>query len=308
MGARIESATAWRAHGPLAPGALSLCDTTARACLTHTGHRAWELDLLVHAGLYKERNLAEPAFAALIQEDIGANPGHPPRPQRHGTFSFDVMNGGCGVVSALQLIDGFVAAGSARLAMVVAADVDPEPSTSHGFPFPPVGGAVLLGHVDGDEGFVRFEQHTFPEHAGLFESRVAFEPGSGGLFGSRGHPALEVREDPGFASACVVRASAVTSEFLARAGLRPAAVDLLIASAYPPRFSRDVARSLGLGPAQVPELAPDLASAHTAGPIAALATAMDSGQFARARNVLFVTAGAGITVALALYRRGEVRP
>jgi 3-oxoacyl-[acyl-carrier-protein] synthase-3 len=304
MGARIETAIARRARGgPLAPGALGLCDATARACLDRAGFRADELDLLVHAGLYKERNLAEPAFASLVQEDIGANPGHPPRPGHHGTFSFDVMNGGCGALSALQLVDGFVGRGSARLAVVVAADVDPAPRTSHGFPFPPVGGAALLRHVDGGEGFTRFEQHTFAEHAELFEARVSFAPGRGWLFPMHGHPRLEVREDPRFAGVCTAHAIDVARGFLDRAGLRVADVDLLIAGAYPRRFARDVAIGLGLGPRQLPELDGELSGAHTAGPLAALATAIDGGMFARARNVLFVTAGAGITVAVALYRR-----
>jgi 3-oxoacyl-[acyl-carrier-protein] synthase III len=40
---------------------------------------------------------------------------------------------------------------------------------------------------------------------------------------------------------------------------------------------------------------------HTAGPVVALEGAMQSGQFAGARNVLFATVASGITVGLALY-------
>jgi hypothetical protein len=35
--------------------------------------------MLITAGVYHDEILSEPAFASLIQEDIGANPGHPPR-------------------------------------------------------------------------------------------------------------------------------------------------------------------------------------------------------------------------------------
>ena len=41
--------------------------------------------------------------------------------------------------------------------------------------------------------------------------------------------------------------------------------------------------------------------AHTAGPIVALDAAMESGQFAAARTILFATVGAGIVVGVALY-------
>ena len=44
-----------------------------------------------------------------------------------------------------------------------------------------------------------------------------------------------------------------------------------------------------------------LGRVHTAGPVAAFEAATESGQLANARNVVFATVGAGITVGLALY-------
>ena len=64
--------------------------------------RQADVDMLINAGIYREDNMGEPALAALIQEDIGANRGQPPI-GGHGTFSFDLMNGTCGVISAIQL-------------------------------------------------------------------------------------------------------------------------------------------------------------------------------------------------------------
>jgi 3-oxoacyl-[acyl-carrier-protein] synthase III len=300
MGARIESAAALRARrGPLAGGALHLADTAARDCLARAGRHAEEIELLVNAGLYKDHNLAEPALASIIQEDIGANPGHPPRRRHHGTFSFDVLNGGCGVLSALQLVDAFVGPGTAQLGLVVAADSDPERRYSRGFGFPPVGGAVLLGHGDGPEGFERFSFKSFPEDAGLFEVRVLFDPKEG----RHGQSLLEVHEDPRFAARCLEHAAGVTLGFMDAARLRPADVDLLIASPYPPGFAVELASAVHIHTDRLPELPAALTGAHTAGPIAVLTSAIDSGRLAQARNVLFVAVGAGITVGVALYRR-----
>jgi 3-oxoacyl-[acyl-carrier-protein] synthase III len=47
----------------------------------------------------------------------------------------------------------------------------------------------------------------------------------------------------------------------------------------------------------------DLDGAYTTGPIAALQAAIKSGRLAEAENALLLAAGAGITVALALYRQ-----
>jgi 3-oxoacyl-[acyl-carrier-protein] synthase III len=96
----------------------------ARRALDLAGLAAADIDLLVDAGLYHDRNLGEPALAALIQEDIGANP-EDPHAGGHGTFSFDVANGPCGMFTELQVVDGFLRAGTVRHALVVASDADP---------------------------------------------------------------------------------------------------------------------------------------------------------------------------------------
>ena len=68
--------------------------------------------------------LGEPALAAMIQQDIGANP-EDPHANAHGTFSFDISNGACGVLAALQIVDGFMKSRAIDCALVVASDADP---------------------------------------------------------------------------------------------------------------------------------------------------------------------------------------
>src|SRR5579864_7241559 len=102
MGTRIEAVTAVTSRGLRKPSARRLADAAARACLARAGKQPGDVDMLINAGVYREDNMGEPALAALIQEDIGANPGQPPVGGR-GTFSFDLMNGTCGVISAIQL-------------------------------------------------------------------------------------------------------------------------------------------------------------------------------------------------------------
>ena len=114
-----------------------------------------ELDLLINAGVYHDKLMNEPALASLIQEDIEANPDRDPE-AAHGTFSFDISNGACGLLTGIHLVDGLLASGTVHLGMVVASDTDPEPGVSEGFMFPPVGGAVLLSADDSRMGFTAF--------------------------------------------------------------------------------------------------------------------------------------------------------
>lgn len=301
MGTCIEAAATARPRGRVfGRGARGLSDAAANSCLERAHRAPDELDLLINAGLYKDGNMAEPALASIIQDDIGANRGSPPRIGHHGTFSFDVANGGCGVITAAQLADGFVGSGRAHVGLIVAADADPSPRTSKRFPFRPAGGAVLLAHTPRDAGFHHFEIRTFPAQAPLFEIDLRWDPSAG--LAHRGRNVLEVYEAPGFAESCVEHACEVARGVLAQAALTPGDIDLVIASQYPRHFATQVAGRLGIPVDRIPHVADDLAGAHTAGPIAALEAAIESKRFAHARHTLFVTAGAGITIGAALYR------
>jgi 3-oxoacyl-[acyl-carrier-protein] synthase-3 len=297
MATRIKAVATEHHRGRvLGRGALHLTDAAARSCLERGHCDGAELDLLINTGIYRDHNLAEPALASIIQDDLGVNRGHPPKFGHHGTFSFDLSNGGCGVVTALQLADGFVGCGTARFALIVAGDADPAPHTTRGYPFAPAGGAMLLEYVPGETGFLGFAIRTFPE-AGLFESNMRWDEAAGILH--QGRNVVEFVESPQFALRCLDHGVAVARELLASVGVGIADVGLLISSQYPADFATSLARRLELPSDRVPRVAPELERTHTAGPIAALEAADGSA----ARHTLFVTAGAGPTIAAALYRR-----
>jgi 3-oxoacyl-[acyl-carrier-protein] synthase-3 len=282
MGVRIDTAATSLPHGRFGRGALHLTDAAARSCLARAHVGPAELGLIVNVGLYKDHGIAEPALASIIQDDIDSV---------HGAFSFDLLAGGCGLVSAAYLLDGFVGSGAVQCALVVAGDADPDPRhPAHRFPYAAAGGALLLRHDDGATGFRRFVFRTFPEHAAQLDASLRWRDG---------RSVLDVYESPSFAPACIEHGITVARVLLGE--LAPTDVDLVIASQLPSGFGAAVARGLGIPPERVPRIDDALARAHTAGPIAALEAAIATHQLARARNVLFVTAGAGITIGAALY-------
>ena len=62
-------------------------------CAQRAKRTAEQVDLLINAGVYNDKGTGR-AIAALIEEDIGANPEQQPGTGQ-GTFSFEVRNGGC---------------------------------------------------------------------------------------------------------------------------------------------------------------------------------------------------------------------
>lgn len=304
MGARIESASALTSHGLRRPTARRLADAAARTCLAHAGRQPRDTDMLINAGIYREDNMCEPALAALVQEDIGANRTQSPA-GRHGTFSFDLINGTCGVINAIQIEAGLLRSGVIRLGAIVASDVDPNLKDPGSAPFRPTGGALLLGWDDSIAGFTDFAMETFPEYEDLFFSGLVWEQRRLRLvpWGARGQSHMVIHEKPGYQDRLVDCAEEATRRFLRRLGMGVDDIDLLVPAPTLPHFLDPLRTRLGIPGDRVAYVTEDLAGAYTTSPIAALQAAIKSGRLGEARHMVMLAAGAGITVALALYRQ-----
>jgi 3-oxoacyl-[acyl-carrier-protein] synthase-3 len=304
MGTRIEAASALTSHGLRKPTARRLADAAVRACLAHAGKEPGDVDMLINAGIYREDNMGEPALAALIQEDIGANLGQPPLGGR-GTFSFDLINGTCGAISAIQLESGLLRSGVIRLGAIVTSDVNPNLKNPGAPLLRPTGGAMLLGWDDNLAGFTDFYAETFPEYEGLFVSGLVWQERRGLRVSRRatGQHQMVVEENSGYQARLVECAEEATRRFLRRVGMGMGEVDLLVPAPSSPDFLDALRVRLGVPSDRVAYIPEDLEGAYTTGPIAALQAAMRSGRLGEARNTLMLAAGAGITVALALYRQ-----
>lgn len=259
---------------------LRLADEAARACLERAGRDPHGVDLLVNAGLYHDRLLGEPALAAIVQDDIEANP-EDPHGDEHGTFSFDVANGACGMLTGLQVADGFLRSGTIRHALVVASDADPGRRLAPGFPYPPAGAAILCGWDDGPGGLSDVRFATRPVDGGGQRAVVAWE---------QRRNRLSIAEEAEFLRDAAALATEVAAACLDEHHLPADEVDLLVANPLRPDYLDRLAGDLGV-PADRVVRVPDRADAHTA----ALGVALDEGQrsaaWPRAGTVLLVSAG-----------------
>ncbi len=304
MGARIESASALASHGLRKPNARRLADAAARTCLAQAGRQPWDADMLINAGIYREDNMCEPALAALVQDDIGAN-GTQSTAETHGTFSFDLINGICGVINAIQIESGLLRSGVIRLGAIVASDVDPNLKDPGSAPFRPTGGALLLGWDDSIAGFTDFSTETFSEYEDLFRSGLVWEKRRPRLvpWRARGQNRMVIHEEPGYPDRLVDCAEEATRRFLRRLGMAIDDIDLFVPAPISTDFVDPLRTRLGIPGDRIAYVTEDLAGAYTTGTIAALQAAIKSGRLGEARHTLIVAAGAGITVAHALYRQ-----
>jgi 3-oxoacyl-[acyl-carrier-protein] synthase-3 len=255
--------------------------------LQRAGREPDDVDLLINTGIYRDKNLAEPALAALIQEDVGANP-EDPHDDAHGTFSFDISNGTCGVLTALQIVDGFLRSHTINCALVVASDANPGRGMSEHFPFSPVGAALLCDWSDDDFGLGRVHWVNVPDDGENFRATVGLEDARNVLRFS-GSAAM----DEQFAAA----GAQVARNCLQEASLELSDVDIIVAAPARHAYRAALAAQLAI-PVERITVADD-ESMHTASLVAALRSAAE--ELPPGARVLLIAAGAGVTAGAALY-------
>lgn len=272
--------------------ALHLAVTAAKRCLHAAGRDADDIDLLVNAGVYRDKNLGEPALAALIQEDIGANP-EDPHDDAHGTFSFDVANGTCGILTGLQIVDGFLRSSTIGCAVITASDADPGHGLSQHFPFSPVGAALLCNWTDDDYGLGPVSWANDPDDGESFRATVGSE---------NAHNVLRFRESPAFDERLAAAAAQAVRDCLHDSGLTLSDIDVIIAAPGRRRYHAALATALEFSPERIVVAADE--KTHTASLAVALERALN--RLPIGARVILVAAGAGVTAGAALYREPPI--
>lgn len=272
--------------------ALQLAVSAANSCLQDARRDADAVDLLVNAGIYRDKNLAEPALAALIQEDIGANP-EDPHGDTHGTFSFDISNGTCGILTGLQIVDGFLRSHTIRCALITASDADPGRGMSEHFPFSPVGAAVLCRWTDDDYGLGRIRWFNAPDDGDDFQAAVGSDDARN---------VLRFEESPVLDERLAATAAQAARNCLSDSGLTLADIDVIIAAPARHGYRAALARHLDVPPERI--VVANDEKMHTASLAAAMQQALEP--LPTGARAMVVAAGAGITAGAALYREPPV--
>ena len=272
--------------------ALHLAVSAAKSCLHDARRDADDVDLLVNAGIYRDKNLGEPALAALIQEDIGANP-EDPHGNAHGTFSFDISNGTCGILTGLQIVDGFLRSHTINCALITASDADPGRGMSEHFPFSPVGAALLCNWTDDDYGLGRVSWVNEPDDGENFQATVGSEDARN---------VLRFRESPALDERLATTAAQAVRNCLLDSALTLSDIDVIVAAPARHGYRAALATQLDVAPERI--VVAEDEKMHTASLAAALKQALNHPP--TGARVMVVAAGAGITAGAALYHEPPI--
>jgi 3-oxoacyl-[acyl-carrier-protein] synthase-3 len=218
----------------------------ARAAIRAAGLEPEQIDALINTGVYRDSNMVEPAMAALIQKKTGI--GLEYQTGRTPSYSFDLMNGACGVLNAVQVSTALLMTGSARHVVVVSGDTHPslDPDTALGLPFSCVGAAMLPEHTDEEAGFGELRVASSAENSapeGFATIRGAESSGRG---------AITIERPPDPAATLLPYAVQAANDVLAAERLDRERT-ILVTSRPAPGFGKLLGQSVGIADIAAPD-------------------------------------------------------
>jgi 3-oxoacyl-[acyl-carrier-protein] synthase-3 len=284
-------------------GSIKLSARAAKHCIRESGTDPCDIGLIINTGIYRYKNTGEPAIAALIQKRIGANSFGQNRADddsdnRKTTFSFDLNNGGCGWLTGIEIIDGFLRTGQINYGMIVTGDSEPFQGSSENFNFESAAAAVILSRSEEPGGFSLFRSYSYPSFSKELISNTHFGK-MNGRWGKRN--ILSVRQKDTYPDLCIDCAEESLKKFLDESGLSIREIDLIISSQSPAGFLKGLIKRTGMDNRFADIAGTGHKEFHTAGPAIALKKVWDEKRFKTSKNIIFLTIGSGINVSAALY-------
>ncbi|MBU1172169.1 MAG: hypothetical protein KKD44_21650 [Proteobacteria bacterium] len=266
------------------------------ACINAAGIDKRDIGLVLNIGIYRNDNIFEPANAPFIQKGLGINLAYSEKAKT--SFSFDILNGACGFMNAVQVAGAVLGSKKVKYALIVSSDVHPSRKKVADFPYRNMGAAALLEWSDDPlKGFQEILSRT--SRNGSY-GQEAFVDTS--LSGAREQ--MNIRQsDKYFDHLIHFAAKTITDlydEYRSKHDIRLA--DLTFLTSQPIRnFGNLVLQAAGMNGNPVSCLHDKYGNSHSSALTMAYHEAKASGQIKQGDQSVFIGAGDGLTVSAGLY-------
>lgn len=280
---------------------IDLAVEAGNECIETSGIDKTDIEVLISIGVYRDDNIMEPAIAPLIQQRLGINPDPVELGTMKFTFCFDLYNGACGFVNAMQVADSIIKSGQAKNVLIVSADAHPSKLRRDDFPFTLVGAAVLL--TDGGDSKKGFTNYFINTSGNGYQGFVGGCDILARKYGSiSGKEHIELKQDRGFHEALHEFTTQSALYYIERHDIDLNTVKFLIASQPENGFAQRIYRTIGLhAVTNIVDLYSEHGNPHTSSLPLGFHKLVESGALQESDNVLFVATGSGLTSAFAMY-------
>jgi len=159
-------------------GSMKHALTAGRHCLSDSHYHREDVQVLINSGVHRDGHICEPAMAVYLQHRLGINIEF----QGRRTLSFDLLNGGCGMLNAVQVLCSLMQSGEIQAGMAISSEANSDSRPDASALIPASGVALLLDiSPQRDIGFGDFSFHTREEYADLYSSIVDLQTRRGRL-------------------------------------------------------------------------------------------------------------------------------
>jgi 3-oxoacyl-[acyl-carrier-protein] synthase-3 len=270
-------------------GSMKHAVEAGRRCLESSHYLPQDVRVLINTGVHRDGHVCEPAIAAYIQHQLGINIEF----QGRRTLSFDLLNGGCGMLNAAQVLSALMLSGEIQAGMVVSSEADSDRHPDPAYVWPASGAAVMLDlSPRSSVGFGAFAFHTREKDAELLTSVVSLEKAGGHLI---------PRRDPRVERLWLESAGAAVDEALERDGLRREEIDVVVPSQIGSAFLDQLPEAIGLAPEKIARFDSELPDTLSTSVFLALRRTLDTRPPKPGEKALLMAFGSGLTVAAATY-------
>ncbi|MGV0747431.1 amino acid adenylation domain-containing protein [Mycolicibacter minnesotensis] len=282
--------------GQTEPSSIQFAVDAATACLADSGVERTDVGLVIHAGIYRDDFLSEPAVATLVAGEVGIN-AEPESADAPKTFAFDVLNGAVGFLNGCHVAAGMIGAGRTGHAMVLASEVENNTPES-GYPrngISETGSAIMLSPSSGPEGFGRFVFGHHPEYRGALATYTQERDG---------RMWLRIDRDPNLAAIYVSCLPSSVKELLTLEGLAPEDIAVVFPPYLPGAALDELAAHIGVDRSRFVDLE---AQGQTSDPFTStlpyqIADARRRGLVKPGDVALIMAVGSGVEVGCTTYR------
>ena len=290
LSSRIESiGISYPRNGLPRSGSLRHATRAGRECFKTSNYIPADVEVMINAGVNRDRHYAEPAFACYIQKKLDINIEF----QQRQTLSFDLQNGGCGMLSALHVLTTMMQSGAIRVGMAIASETNADRSPDPSYTVNESGAAILLDIAPvAAQGFGPFVFRTFEEYSDLYSSVVSLVQKNGRLL---------VRKKEELEDTYLSLLPVVLEELLDRDQTRKDEIDFLFPSQISPEFIARLSKTLDFPDEKIVNVFDRFGDTLTTSPILALQHAKEQGLIEPDQKVALLTVGSGITIGAAIY-------
>jgi 3-oxoacyl-[acyl-carrier-protein] synthase-3 len=271
-------------------GSVDYCVAAGKRCLENSVYKPSEVQLMISTGVFRDKHILEPALAAFVQDRLGINCSF----GGLKTFSFDLINSGCGMLNAIDIINRLTITGEKRIGMVVSSDVNPDKNPDPNYTYQESGVALIIDRsTNNSVGFGSITFKTFDLYQKYYSAVVSIRKKYGNLY---------IRKNADLERAYLSCVGTVLDEVLKKEKITREDIDLVIPSQISGSFISGLEDALKFpGERILNVLDTTKGDTHTTSVFIGLDHAIKTGIIKPKQNIVLLSVGAGITVGGAVY-------